>query len=170
MESKMADSDPVQVDALPTVLSPDSGHMTEHLAEDPLSYRVSFPLRLLICACSSIVVVTVGTLIHRLGASRNIPLGFVVACIALALAVWSARSRAGVLGLAVHLVCSGAPLFAFSMLGPGGSILIVAGFASKTIGWWGQNIGIIWILAVVVIHLILLACPKRWFAKKITVH
>lgn len=132
-------------------------------ARIPWTYRVNMPLRLLICAISAVIVVTAGTFAHRMGASRNIPIGIVLACVLVALSVWSARSRAGVAGLGLHLVCSGLPLVLFSMLGPGGSVLIVAGFNSSSIGWLGQHVGLVWIGAIVFIHLVLLVLPKRFF-------
>ena len=52
------------------------------------------------------VVGVIGTMAHRMGASANIPYGLVIAYALVIISTWSARSRDGVSGLALHLISS----------------------------------------------------------------
>lgn len=52
------------------------------------------------------VVGVIGTMAHRMGASANIPYGLVIAYALAIISTWSARSRDGVSGLALHLISS----------------------------------------------------------------
>ena len=69
----------------------------------PWSYRLPIWGRFLVDLVSGIIVGVVGTMAHRMGASMNIPYGLAIAYLMVIISTWSARSRDGVSGLALHL-------------------------------------------------------------------
>ena len=95
----------------------------------PWSYRLPIWGRFLIDLASGIIVGMIGTMAHRMGASVNIPYGLLIAYLMVIISTWSARSRDGVSGLALHLI--GSSLAVWTVMagyGPGGDAMIPVGF------------------------------------------
>ena len=131
----------------------------------PWSHRLPAWARLLIDLIVGVAVGMVGTMAHRMGASANIPYGLVLAYALVAISTWSARSRDGVTGLALHLI--GSSLMVWTVMagyGPGGDAMIPVGFGdSASLPYFSDNAGYFWLYGVVLIPLVMLASPKRWF-------
>ena len=72
----------------------------------PWSHRLPVWARFLVDLLAGAVVGVIGTMAHRMGASANIPYGLVIAYALVIISTWSARSRDGVSGLALHLISS----------------------------------------------------------------
>ena len=95
----------------------------------PWSYRLPIWGRFLVDLVSGIIVGVVGTMAHRMGASMNIPYGLAIAYLMVIISTWSARSRDGVSGLALHLIGSSLVVWTvMSGYGPGGDAMIPVGF------------------------------------------
>lgn len=111
------------------------------------------------------VVGVIGTMAHRMGASANIPYGLVIAYALVIISTWSARSRDGVSGLALHLISSSLVVWTvMAGYGPGGDAMIPVGFGEMaTLPYFSNNAGYFWLYGVVLIPLIMLALPKSWF-------
>lgn len=45
-----------------------------------------------------------------------------------------------------------------------GDVLIAAGFASDSLPFWSQHVGYSWLFGVVVVQLLLLVFPRRFFS------
>ena len=119
----------------------------------PWSHRLPVWARFLVDLLAGAVVGVIGTMAHRMGASANIPYGLVIAYALAIISTWSARSRDGVSGLALHLISSSLVVWTvMAGYGPGGDAMIPVGFA-----------GYFWLYGVVLIPLIMLALPKSWF-------
>ncbi|WP_432622691.1 hypothetical protein [Bifidobacterium sp.] len=131
----------------------------------PWSHRLPAWARLLIDLIVGVAVGMIGTMAHRMGASANIPYGLVLAYVLTAIATWSARSRDGATGLALHLI--GSSLMVWTVMagyGPGGDAMIPVGFGdSASLPYFSNNVGYFWLYGVVLIPLVMLALPKRWF-------
>ncbi|WEV69836.1 hypothetical protein OZX73_02930 [Bifidobacterium sp. ESL0775] len=127
----------------------------------PWSFRQNAVVRALICVVSGIVVGVCGTLVHRLGAQYNVPIGLLLAFLILVIATWSARARSGIVGLALHLMFSTsvAGFFANFM----GDILLPMGFYSTTLSFFSQYVGWLWLGGLIVIPVIFVFFPERWF-------
>ncbi len=88
--------------------------------------------RFLIDLASGIVVGMVGTMSHRMGASMNVPYGLLIAYLMVIISTWSARSRDGVSGLALHLISSSLVVWTvMAGYGPGGDAMIPVGFGGR---------------------------------------
>lgn len=131
----------------------------------PWSHRLPAWARLLLGLIVGVVVGMIGTMAHRMGASANIPYGLVLAYVLTAIATWSARSRDGATGLALHLI--GSSLMVWTVMagyGPGGDAMIPVGFGdSASLPYFSNNVGYFWLYGVVLIPLVMLVLPKRWF-------
>lgn len=131
----------------------------------PWSHRLPAWARLLLDLIVGVVVGMIGTMAHRMGASANIPYGLVLAYVLTAIATWSARSRDGATGLALHLI--GSSLMVWTVMagyGPGGDAMIPVGFGdSASLPYFSNNVGYFWLYGVVLIPLVMLVLPKRWF-------
>ena len=120
---------------------------------------------ILVILAMSAVVGVIGTMAHRMGASANIPYGLVIAYALVIISTWSARSRDGVSGLALHLISSSLVVWTvMAGYGPGGDAMIPVGFGeTATLPYFSNNAGYFWLYGVVLIPLIMLALPKSWF-------
>ncbi|WP_243390019.1 alcohol dehydrogenase [Bifidobacterium anseris] len=134
-----------------------------HRSDVPWSHRCNVFVRCLITLLSAIAAGALGTLAHRMGASSNIPYGLVLAFILIGASAWCARSRGGVLGLALHLSVSYLTVWWLAMPGPGGDLMLPIGFHSTTMPWWSQHVGYIWLYGSLIVQVLLLVCPARWF-------
>lgn len=128
----------------------------------PWSYRQRPWLRYLIDVVSGAALGIVGTFAHRMGAAQNIPYGLVLALLLVALGAWSARSRDGVAGFALYFIASTTVLYFLALRS--GDVLIAAGFASDSLPFWSQHAGYSWLFGVVVVQLLLLVFPRRFFS------
>ena len=72
----------------------------------PWSHRQNVLVKVLITIAAGVASAFVGTFAHRMGAELNIPYGLVLAFLIIGLSTWCARSRMGVVGLALHLIAS----------------------------------------------------------------
>ncbi|WEV41543.1 alcohol dehydrogenase [Bifidobacterium sp. ESL0682] len=131
---------------------------TKHL---PWSFRQNVVVRALICVVSGIVVGVCGTLVHRIGAQYNVPIGLLLAWLILMISTWSARARSGIVGLALHLMFSTAVtgFFADFM----GDVLLPMGFYSTTLSFFSQYVGWFWLGGLIVVPVIFAFLPRRWF-------
>lgn len=131
----------------------------------PWSYRQPMPVRLLIDVLSGAAIGAVGTMAHRMGASMNIPYGLALAFLIVILSTWCARSRDGVVGLALHLISSSLVVWTvMAGYGPGGDALIPVGFGSDAnMSFFSDHAGYFWLYGIVLIPCIMLLLPKRWF-------
>ena len=128
----------------------------------PWSYRQRPWLRYLIDVVSGAALGIVGTFAHRMGAAQNIPYGLVLALLLVALGAWSARSRDGVAGFALYFIASTTVWYFLALRS--GDVLIAAGFASDSLPFWSQHAGYSWLFGVVVVQLLLLVFPRRFFS------
>lgn len=129
----------------------------------PWSHRQPTVIRLIICILAGVAVGVVGTIAHRMGASMNIPYGLVLALVIVGLSTWCARSRAGVTGLALHLIFSSATAWAIAVYSPGGGTLTPIGFGGE-VPFFSDHVGYMWLIGMIVVQIMLLLCPSRWFA------
>lgn len=131
----------------------------------PWSYRLPIWGRFLVDLVSGIIVGVVGTMAHRMGASMNIPYGLAIAYLMVIISTWSARSRDGVSGLALHLI--GSSLVVWTVMpgyGPGGDAMIPVGFGGDDpMPFFSEQAGYMWLYGVVLIPVVMLVLPKRWF-------
>ncbi len=133
------------------------------MRRSPWSHRQNAVVRTLVTIASAAAAGACGTLAHRMGASMNIPYGLVLAFLIIGMSAWCARARGGVIGLAFHLIVSYLTIWTLAMPGPGGDLMLPIGFRSETIPWWSQHVGYIWLYGSLIVQLLLLVCPKRWF-------
>ena len=98
----------------------------------PWSHRLPVWARFLVDLLAGAVVGVIGTMAHRMGASANIPYGLVIAYALVIISTWSARSRDGVSGLALHLISSSLVVWTvMAGYGPGGDAMIPVGFGEQ---------------------------------------
>ena len=129
----------------------------------PWSHRQNVFVRSLVTIASAVAAGVLGTLAHRMGASANIPYGLVLAFVLIGASAWCARARGGVPGLALHLSVSYLAVWCMAMPGPGGDLMLPIDFRATTIPWWSQHAGYIWLYGSLIVQLLLLICPARWF-------
>lgn len=107
---------------------------------------------------------TVGTLAHRLGASANIPYGLVLALLIVMLSAWCARSRAGALGLGVHVAASSIVAWGLAVGPRGSGALTPVGFGDPSaVPFWSEHVGMVWLYGMIVVQIIMLCLPRRMF-------
>lgn len=131
----------------------------------PWSYRLPIWGRFLVDLASGIVVGVIGTMAHRMGASVNIPYGLLIAYLMVIISTWSARSRDGVSGLALHLISSSLAVWTvMAGYGPGGDAMIPVGFGGDDpMPFFSEQAGYFWLYGVVLIPIVMLVLPKCWF-------
>ncbi|KFI86302.1 Alcohol dehydrogenase, class IV [Bifidobacterium reuteri DSM 23975] len=112
----------------------------------PWSHRQNELVRALITVLSGALAAFVGTFAHRMGADINIPYGLVLAFLLIILSTWCARSRMGVIGLALHLIASSMTAWGLALTTTSGNALIVAGFQGD-MPYFTQHAGYIWLYA-----------------------
>ncbi|MFC5222960.1 alcohol dehydrogenase [Bifidobacterium leontopitheci] len=131
-------------------------------AARPWSHRLNPALAILVTALAGIASGLIGTFAHRMGASANIPYGLLLAFVLLALSTWCARARLGVAGLAVHLITSSGVVWMIATQGTGDALTPI-GFSGGSIPYWSQHVGYAWLIGCIVIQLLMLPMPARWF-------
>lgn len=97
------------------------------------------------------------------GAASNIPYGLVLALLLVGLSAWAARSRSGVLGAGFHLLSSSAMAWLMAFPGPGGDVLVPVGGKGVFLSFFGLHAGYIWLFGVIVVQLVMLVFPQRWY-------
>lgn len=137
------------------------GSATGADARLPWSYRQSPAVRLLICALAAILTGVCGTLVHRLGARYNVPVGLVLALTILLLATWGARARNGTVGVAIQLMLSTLVAGFFANLN--GDILVPVGFRTSALPFFSQYVGLFWLGGLIVVPIACILLPSNWF-------
>ena len=137
-------------------------HTTSNSALQPWSHRQPFAIRILITIASGFAVGLIGTAAHRMGAAQNIPYGLVLAFALVIVSTWCARARSNAIGQGFHLLASSAAVWMLTGYGPGGDAMVPVGF-SVAVPYFCEHAGVIWMLGVIVIQMIMLVLPSRWF-------
>ena len=137
-------------------------HTTSNSALQPWSHRQPFAIRILITIASGFAVGLIGTAAHRMGAAQNIPYGLVLAFALVIVSTWCARARSNAIGQGFHLLASSAAVWMLTGYGPGGDAMVPVGF-SVAVPYFCEHAGVIWMLGVIVIQMIMLFLPARWF-------
>ncbi|MBW3087322.1 alcohol dehydrogenase [Bifidobacterium sp. 82T24] len=119
--------------------------------------------RLLVCVVAGFAVGLVGSAAHRMGVPWNIPYGLVMSLILVALSTWSARARAGGLGVGFHLIASGFAVMLIASHASNSRALIIFGYLSDSYSPLMQKAGIIWLLGMVAVQVLMLVLPASWF-------
>ena len=132
----------------------------------PWSYRQNALVKSLITIAAGVASAFVGTFAHRMGAELNIPYGLVLAFLLIGLSTWCARSRMGAVGLALHLIASSLTAWGMAPMPPwpmrSTKALIVAGFQGD-MPFFSQHAGYIWLYGLILVQVVLLILPARWF-------
>lgn len=131
--------------------------------QTPWSHRQNTLVRSLITVLAGALSAFVGTFAHRMGADMNIPYGLVLAFALIILSTWCARARLGVVGLALHLIVSSMAAWGLALTTTSGKALIVAGFQGD-MPYFTQHAGYIWLYGLVLVQVVMLILPSRWFA------
>lgn len=116
----------------------------------------------LMAACAGLV----GTFIHRLGASDNIPYGLLLAFTLLIISSYRSRFLLKIAGLGLHLFVFSMVIWAFSGYGPGADVLLL--IPNKTtvdLPWFSQYVSLLWFFGSVAVQLIMLILPAKLFRK-----
>jgi chorismate mutase / prephenate dehydratase len=127
----------------------------------PWSYRQTPAVRLLICVLAAIVTGVCGTLVHRLGAQYNVPVGLVLALVILVIATWGARARNGTVGVAIQMILS--TLVAGFFANFNGDILVPVGFRTSALPFFSQYVGLFWLGGLIVVPIVCILLPSSWF-------
>lgn len=120
-------------------------------------------LRGLVTVVAGILCGIVGTFAHRMGASANIPYGLVLAFLILGISAWCARSRLDVVGLALHLIASSGTIWLIAVQSTDDALTPV-GFSGSSVPFFPQRVGYLWLIGCIVVQLMLMFLPARWFA------
>lgn len=128
----------------------------------PWSYRHGIVLALVVTVLSAIITAFVGTLLHRLGLRHDFPIGLILALVLIGLSAWSARARSGTWGLVVHFMVSMGVLMHLAGSNSGRAYLMPVG-TSLFPTWIGQNVSYVWLLGAVIVQLVVMFFPHRWF-------
>lgn len=132
-------------------------------ADLPFSYQYNAWIRALICVVAGIAAGVCGTLVHRLGAQYNLPIGLVLALLIIGVSTWSARARSGVVGVGLHLIASSGVIAVASVTATSGDILLPMGFYSSSIPFLSQNAFWFFFIGMIVIQLAMVFLPRSWF-------
>ncbi|PWG60387.1 alcohol dehydrogenase [Bifidobacterium catulorum] len=119
--------------------------------------------RLLACVATGFVVGLVGSATHRMGVPWNIPYGLVLSLALMGVSAWSARTRAGGLGVGFHLIASGSAAMLVASHASNSRALIIFGYLSDAYSPIMQKAGIIWLLGMVAVQVLMLVLPSAWF-------
>ncbi|BDR53199.1 hypothetical protein KIM372_11060 [Bombiscardovia nodaiensis] len=107
----------------------------------------------------------VGTLAHRMGATGWVPYGLIIAfALLIASSYWS-RASAGAIGLGLHIIGASSLIWLLMGYGPGGDVLIPIASPAFT-NFVDQHAGYIWLLGSLVVQVLMLLLPKRWFVQR----
>lgn len=129
----------------------------------PLSYRLGVPGRLLVSIISGFLVAIIASGTHRMGAAENIPYGLFLSFMLIGMSAWAARSRSGVFGAGFHLLSSSAMAWLMAFPGPAGDVLVPVGGKGVFLSFFGMHAGYIWLYGLIVLQLVMLVLPQRWF-------
>ncbi|MDF7641154.1 alcohol dehydrogenase [Bifidobacterium sp. ESL0784] len=132
-------------------------------ADLPWSYQYNAWIRALICIVTGIAAGVCGTLVHRLGAQYNVPIGLILALLIIGISAWSARARSGVVGLGLHLIASSGVIAVASITATSGDILLPMGFYSSRIPFFSQNAFWFWFFGMIVIQFVMVFLPRSLF-------
>lgn len=121
------------------------------LASDGLGPAPRAGSALVMAAAAGVGVGLGGTLLHRWQVA-DLPVGIVLAVLAVAVGSVLARALAGGRGVFVHLLASFLTAQALTFLRPGGDVLVA-----------GQLVGYVWLVAQPVAALTALVTPRRWY-------
>lgn len=139
------------------------GMKNRSTASLPWSHRQNALVKGLVTLLAGAFAAFVGTFAHRMGALANIPYGLALAFLLIILSTWCARSRLGVVGLALHLIASSGTAWGLALTTSSGNALIVAGFQGD-MPYFSQHAGYIWLYGIVLVQVVMLVLPARWFA------
>ena len=128
----------------------------------PWSYRHGIVLALVVTVLSAVITAFVGTLLHRRGLRHDFPIGLILAFVLIGLSAWSARARSGTWGLVVHFMVSMGVLMHLAGSNSGRAYLMPVG-TSLFPTWIGQNVSYVWLLGAVIVQLVVMFFPHRWF-------
>lgn len=131
----------------------------------PWSHNLPILGRYAVTLLSAILCGLIGTFSHRVGAVSNIPIGLIVALLLISLSAWCARSRTAMLGLLAHTVFSSAVAWILALRLIGTAVIVPVGFSGQ-LPWLSQRAGYIWLYGVILIQLIMLLLPSKWFVIK----
>ena len=120
----------------------------------PWSYRQNALVKSLITIAAGVA--------SAYGAELNIPYGLGLAFLLIGLSTWCARSRMGAVGLALHLIASSLTAWGMAPTTTSGKVLIVAGFQGD-MPFFSQHAGYIWLYGLILVQVVLLILPTRWF-------
>lgn len=139
-----------------------SNPQQQQATSQPWSHRRSAPVRTLITVLSALGSALVATFASRIGAAYNMPVGLVIAFALLGMSAWCARSRGGITGFAVHMLCSTLLIYLIAQGWPNGDAVIV-GFHNTELPWLSLYCGVIWLYGSILLQVIMLFLPARWF-------
>ncbi|KAB7787900.1 alcohol dehydrogenase [Bifidobacterium cebidarum] len=128
----------------------------------PWSHKQSALVRALITILAGALAAFVGTFAHRMGADMNIPYGLALAFTLIILSTWCARARLGAIGLALHLIASSMTAWGLALTTTSSNALIVGGFQGD-MPYFTQHAGYIWLYGLVLVQVVMLMLPARWF-------
>ena len=108
------------------------------------------------------LVLLVGYIVALFTARWFVTYGLVLAFLLIGLSTWCARSRMGAVGLALHLIASSLTAWGMALTTTSGKALIVAGFQGD-MPFFSQHAGYIWLYGLILVQVVLLILPARWF-------
>ncbi|RSX55731.1 alcohol dehydrogenase, class IV [Bifidobacterium dolichotidis] len=131
--------------------------------EAPWSHRLSTGGRAGVTVLSAFGSGVIGTLVHRLGATQNIPIGLVLGFLLVGMSAWCARSRGGVTGLALHLIVCSSTVGFIAVYVSQGDVLIPLSISGGVLPFLSREASLIWFLGVVILQIVMAVLPNRWF-------
>ena len=87
----------------------------------------------------------------------------VLAFLILGISAWCARSRLDVVGLALHLIASSGTIWLIAVQSTDDALTPV-GFSGSSVPYFSQRVGYLWLIGCIVVQLMLMFLPARWFA------
>lgn len=103
-----------------------------------------------------------------MGAMYNFPYGLVIALLLVALSACFARMLCGMFGFILHAIvcCSVVWMIAlgwFRIFGAFRGVLVAVGFGADNLPWIAQNAGYFWLYGIIIVHVVLLFIPNKFF-------
>lgn len=122
--------------------------------------------RMVIALVMGAVVGFVGSMVHRGGAAMGFPWGLILAFALIIAAAWIARCDLGQIGIGFTLLTSSIVIWALALSSGGNeSVLIPVGSPAFTT-WASQYAGYLWLFGSIIVQLIVLVLPARWFPRR----
>lgn len=123
------------------------------------------------CAASCVLAVfcaVLGTFAHRMGAMYDFPYGLVIALLLVTLSACFSRMLCGMFGFILHAIvcCSVVWMIAlgwFRIFGAFRGVLVAVGFGADNLPWIAQNAGYFWLYGIIIVHVVLLFIPNKFF-------